>query len=73
MISLSCDESKKMLVINRLPSNDAVQKQKKMFIRGSFSSVVSQFKNYHPSGNPKNNSLGIFQSLELRILVEKFF
>jgi len=33
------------------------------------SSVLSQFKKYHPSGNLKFNDLGISQSLKLRILV----
>jgi len=32
---------------------------------------LSQFKKYHPSKNVKFNNLGIFRSLELRILVEK--
>jgi len=36
-----------------------------------FSSASSQFKEYHPSGNLKFNNLGIFQSLNLRILMEK--
>jgi len=31
---------------------------------------LSQFKNYHPSGNPKINYLSIFQSLKLHILME---
>jgi len=35
------------------------------------SSVLSQFKEYHPFGNLKFNNLGIFQSLKLRISVEK--
>jgi len=36
------------------------------------SSVLSQFKEYHPSGILKLNNLGIFQScLKMRILVEK--
>jgi len=30
-----------------------------------------QFKKYHPSGNLKFNNLGLFQSLNLRILLEK--
>ena len=39
-----------------------------------FSSVLSQFTNYHqPSRNLKFNYLGIFQSLKLRILMEKIF
>jgi len=32
---------------------------------------MSQFKKYHPYGNLKFNKLGIFQSLKLRILIEK--
>jgi len=36
-----------------------------------FSSVLSKFKNYHPSGNLKFNNLGIFQSLKLRNLMGK--
>jgi len=36
-----------------------------------FSSVLSQYKKYHPSGNLKFNNLGIFQNLKLPILVEK--
>jgi len=36
-----------------------------------FSSVLSQFKKYHPSGNLKLYNLGILKSLKLRILVKK--
>jgi len=36
-----------------------------------FSSVLSQFKKYHPSGNLKFYNLGILKSLKLRILVKK--
>jgi len=36
-----------------------------------FSSVLSNFKNYHPSGNLKFITLGIFQSLKLRNLMRK--
>jgi len=36
-----------------------------------FSSVLSQSKKYHPSGNLKFNYLGILQRLKLRILVGK--
>jgi len=43
----------------------------RFFLKDLFSSVLSQFKKYHPSGNLKSNNLGIFQSLKLRILVEK--
>ena len=47
-------------------------KRKKYFI-GSFRSVLLQYIyiKYHPSGNLKINNLGIFQTFELRILVEK--
>jgi len=48
-----------MLRINPLPSSDAVRKKEDLF-----SSVLSQFKKYHPSGNLKFNYLGIFQSLK---------
>jgi len=34
-----------------------------------YSSVLSQFKKYHPSENLKFNNLGIFQSLKLRNLM----
>jgi len=36
-----------------------------------FSSILSQFKKYHPSENLKFNYLGIFQSFKVRILMEK--
>ena len=35
------------------------------------SSVLSELKKYHPSGNLKFNYVGIFQSSKLRILMEK--
>jgi len=38
-----------------------------------FSSVLSLFKKYLPSRSLKFKNLGIFQSLKLRILVEKIF
>jgi len=44
------------------------EKEKK--IEDLFSSVSSQFKKYHPSGNLKFNYLGIFQSLRFRFLME---
>jgi len=39
-----------------------------------FTSVLPQLKKYiyHPSGNLKFNYLGMFQSLKLRIIMEKF-
>jgi len=57
--------------INPLPPSDAFRKQKKNVLEDLFSSLLSQFKKYHPSGNLKYNNLGIFQRLKLRILVEK--
>jgi len=38
---------------------------RKKYFRGYFSSVLSQFKKYHPSGSLKFYNLGIFQSLKL--------
>ena len=43
----------------------------KVILKGLFSSVLSQFKKYHPSGNLKFNNLGTFQRLKSRILMEK--
>jgi len=50
---------------------DAVRQQKKNTLEDLFSSVLSQFKKYHPSGNLKLIYLGNFQSLELPIFMEK--
>jgi len=57
--------------INPLPPSDAVRKQKKNILENLFSSVLSQLKQYFPSRNLKLNNLGIFGSLNLRILMEK--
>jgi len=43
----------------------------KFILEELHSSVLSQFKKIHPSGNLKFNYLGIFQSLKFRILMEK--
>jgi len=43
----------------------------KFILEDSSSSVWSRFKKYHLLGNLKFNYLGIFQSLKLRILMEK--
>ena len=43
----------------------------KNILENIFSSEISQFEKYHPSGNLKFNNLSIFQSLKLRILAEK--
>jgi len=59
------------MIINPLLPSDTIQKQKHFILKDIFSSVLSQFKEYHPSGSLKFNDLGIFQSSELRILVEK--
>jgi len=42
-----------------------------LFLEDLFSSVLSQFKKYHSSGNLKFDNLGIFQSLKLRNLMGK--
>ena len=45
--------------------------RKKNILNDLFSSVLSLFKLYHPSGNLKFNYLGIFQSLKLCISMGK--
>jgi len=45
--------------------------RKKNSLEDLFSSVLPQFKKYHPPGNLKFNNLGILQSLKLSILIEK--
>jgi len=45
--------------------------RKKNILQDPFSSVLSQFKKYHPPGNPKFNNLGIFLALKFRTLIEK--
>jgi len=45
---------------------------RKNILQHLFSSVLSQFKKCHPSGNLKINYLVILGSLKLRILMEKF-
>ena len=65
-----CLASTKRL-FNPLPPSDAIRKQKKNILEDFLSSVLSQFKKYHPSGNLTFNNLGIFQSLTFRILMKK--
>jgi len=43
----------------------------KHILQDLFSSILSQLKKYHPSGNLKFNDLSIFQFLKLRISMEK--
>jgi len=57
-------------ILNPLSPSDAIRNKKK--IEDLFSSVLSQFKTYHPSGNLKFNYLGISQSLKLRTLMKIF-
>jgi len=57
--------------LNPLPPSDAVSTTGKIILDDLFRSVLSQFKKYHPSGNLKFHNLGTFQSLKLRILMEK--
>jgi len=45
--------------------------RKKNILEDLFSSVLSQFKKYHPSENLNFNYLGIFQSLKSRIFMKK--
>ena len=44
-------------------------RNRKIFLEDLLSSVLSQFKKYHPSGNLKFIILGIFQGLKFRILM----
>jgi len=44
---------------------------RKKYFRGSSVQFCENLKKYHPSGNLKFNYLDIFQSLKLRILMEK--
>jgi len=44
---------------------------RKFILEDLFSSVFSQFKNYHPFGNVKFINSDIFQSLKYRILMGK--
>jgi len=41
--------------------------KEKSILEDLFSSVLSKFKKYHPSGNPKFSNSGIFQRLKLPI------
>jgi len=43
----------------------------KCILEDLFSTVLSQFKKHHSSGNLIFNNLGIFQSLKFRILMER--
>jgi len=45
--------------------------RKKKVLEDLLSSILSQFKKYRPSGNPKFHYLDIFQGLTLHILMEK--
>jgi len=54
-----------------LPPSDAVRKQKNSSERIFSVQYCHDLKKYHPSGNLKLINLVIFQSLKLRILVEK--
>jgi len=58
---------------NPLPPNEAVRKQKKNILEDLFSSILSKFQKYHPSGNLKFNNSGILKSLKLRNFMKKSF
>jgi len=60
-----------LTTFNPLPPSDAVRQQKKLFYRIFSVQYCRNLKKYHPSGNLKFHKLGIFQSLRLRILMEK--
>jgi len=44
---------------------------RKIHFRGTFQFTIAEFEIYHPPGNLKLNYFVIFQSLKLRILMEK--
>jgi len=50
---------------NPFPLSDADRKQKIIILEGLFSSELSQFKGYPPSGNLKFNNLGLFAKLKI--------
>jgi len=57
---------------NSLPPSDAVMETENNILEDLFSSVLSQFQKSHPPpGNLKFNYSGNFQSLKLRISMEK--
>jgi len=60
----------KITYFNPLPPSDAVRKEKKI-LEDLFSSVLSEFKKYHPFGNLDFDNFGIFRNLKLRILMGK--
>jgi len=57
--------------VNFNPLHPCCLATEKSILEHLFSSALSPFKDYHPSGNLKFNYLGVFQSLKLCILVEK--
>jgi len=58
----------KLVARNPLPLNES--ETETFIFEDLSSSVMSQFKKYHPSGNLKFDYLGVFQSLKLRNLTE---
>jgi len=63
-------QNKYQLLTQYRPSMPFGNRKKKLKkLEGLFSSVLSQFKKYHPAGNLKFVDLGIFQSLKFRILM----
>jgi len=53
--------------------SDAFRRTEKFILEDHSSSVLPQFKKYHPSGNLEFIYLGILQSFKLRILIGKSF
>jgi len=58
-------------IFNPPPPSDVVQKQKKNILEDLPVQYCHNSKKYHSSGNLKFNNLSIFNSLEMRILMEK--
>jgi len=57
--------------LNAQPPSDTVRKQKKIFSRISPNQYCHNLKNITPLETLKFNNFGIFQSLKLRILMDK--
>jgi len=71
-----CDSCKSKRIFRNLNPTTAQRcrlETEKNILEVLFSSVLSQFNKYHPSGNLKFINSGIFQSLKFRILMGKIF
>jgi len=63
------ESNERECTLSYLPPSDA--ETENFILEDLFSSVLSQLKKYHPSGNLKFDILGFFQSLKFCNLMEK--